>query len=52
MSDEKKPAEQPEWKLRPTGLYVPDGVPDGGRKPIVGFARGLQDPQREASDDQ
>ena len=40
MSDEK-PA--PEWKRRSTGLYVPDGIPDGGRRPTVGFARALDD---------
>jgi hypothetical protein len=41
MSDEKKP-EQPDWRRSPTGLYVPAGVPDGGKKPPVGFAAALE----------
>jgi hypothetical protein len=46
MTDETDKAATPEWKLRPTGLYVPDGTPDGGKRPVVGFARGLtEDPK-------
>lgn len=43
MTDEKPREPQPEWKLRPTGLYVPDGTPNGGKKPPVGFARALEE---------
>jgi hypothetical protein len=34
--------DQPNWRRRSTGLYLPDGVPDGGQKPPVGFIAAMQ----------
>lgn len=49
MSNEKKP-EQPDWRRSASGLYVPQGVPDGGKKPPVGFGRALeQKPKRDGT---
>jgi len=41
VSDERKP-EHPDWRRSITGLYVPAGLPDGGKKPAVGFGAALE----------
>lgn len=52
MADERgrtqkvEPSEKPEsgdWRRQASGLYVPAGTPEGGKKPPVGFARALQE---------
>lgn len=47
--DSHMPPETPDWKRRESGLYLPDGVPDGGKKSPVGFARELVDKPSEAA---
>ena len=45
-----KDTEKPDWRRSASGLYVPAGMPDGGRKPTVGFARALGVPGSQPSD--
>lgn len=40
-SDKDKKQDGPDWRRHPSGLYVPVGVPEGGKKPVVGFAAAL-----------
>lgn len=43
MSDEKDKPDSSEWRKSPkTGLWLPKGTPDGGKRPPVGFAAALE----------
>jgi hypothetical protein len=52
MTDEPTKDDRPDWRRSTSGLYVPQGVPDGGRKPTVGFARALETPNTPVPQEQ